>query len=134
MCVVIFGSGVIGVISVWYLVRVGYDVIVLDCQFGFVLEIFFGNVGQIFFGYVLFWVVFGIFLKVIKWMFQEYVLLVICLDGMFNQLCWMWQMLCNCNVESYVVNKECMVCLVEYSCDCLCDLCVDVGIFYEGCQ
>lgn len=42
-------------------------------------------------------------------------------------------MLCNCIVECYVVNKECMVCLFEYSCDCFDELCVEIGIVYEGC-
>lgn len=30
MCVVILGSGVVGVVSVWYLVKDGYDVMVID--------------------------------------------------------------------------------------------------------
>lgn len=134
MCVVILGSGVVGVVSVWYLSQVGYDVMVIDCQFGLVEEISVVNVGQIFFGYVVFWVVLGVLLKVIKWMFQCYVLLVIGFDGILFQLKWMWQMLCNCDICYYMENKGCMVCLVEYSCDCLKVLCDIIGIQYEGCQ
>lgn len=45
MCVFVFGSGVIGVSSVYYLVCVGYEVIVVDCEVGLVLEMSFVNVG-----------------------------------------------------------------------------------------
>lgn len=31
MEVLVLGSGVVGLISVWYFVQVGYDVIVVDC-------------------------------------------------------------------------------------------------------
>lgn len=134
MKIVVFGVGVIGVILVWYLVKVGYEVMVIDRQFGFVFEISFVNVGEILFGYFLFWVVLGILLKVLKWMFQCYVLLVLqlCLDVYW--LGWMVQMLVNCIYDVYVVNKSCMVCIVEYSCDCFDVVCVEIGIEYDQCM
>lgn len=122
MRVVILGSGVIGVTSAWYLARAGHDVTVLDRQPGPALETSFGNAGQISPGYASPWAAPGIPLKAIKWMFQEHAPLAIRLDGSFNQLRWMWQMLRNCNAERYAVNKERMVRLAEYSRDCLRDL------------
>lgn len=107
---------------------------VIDCQFGLVLEISFVNVGQLLFGYILLWVVLGVLKKVIGWLFEKYVLLVIRLGMDLVQYCWLWQMLCNCIYECYVINKVCMVCMFEYSCDCLNELCVQIGIEFEGCD
>lgn len=134
MRVVILGSGVIGVTSAWYLARAGHEVTVLDRQPGPALETSFGNAGQISPGYASPWAAPGIPLKAIKWMFQEHAPLAIRPDGTLNQLRWMWQMLRNCNAQSYAVNKERMVRLAEYSRDCLRDLRADVGIPYEGRQ
>jgi D-amino-acid dehydrogenase len=46
----------------------------------------------------------------------------------------MWQMLKNCNADSYAVNKERMVRLAEYSRDCFKALRAATGIAYEGRQ
>jgi D-amino-acid dehydrogenase len=46
----------------------------------------------------------------------------------------MWQMLMNCNAESYATNKERMVRLAEYSRDCIRALRAETGIAYEGRQ
>lgn len=134
MCVLVFGSGVIGIISVWYFWQVGFEVMVVDCQFGLVLEISFVNVGQLLFGYILLWVVFGVLFKVVKWLFFEYVLLVIWFGLDWYQYCWFVQMLCNCIYVCYVINKVCMVCMFEYSCDCFNELCIQIGIQFEGCD
>lgn len=45
MWVVILGSGVVGVVSVYYFVCVGYEVMVIDWEVGLVLEMSFVNVG-----------------------------------------------------------------------------------------
>lgn len=65
-------------------------------------------------------------------MFQKHAPLAIRLDGTAFQLQWMWQMLRNCNAESYAVNKSRMVRLAEYSRDCLQALRAETGISYEG--
>jgi D-amino-acid dehydrogenase len=44
----------------------------------------------------------------------------------------MWQMLMNCNAQSYATNKERMVRLAEYSRDCIRALRAETGISYEG--
>ncbi len=134
MRVVILGSGVIGVTSAYYLAQAGHDVTVLDRQPGPALETSFANAGQISPGYASPWAAPGIPLKAMKWMLQRHAPLSITPDGTAFQLKWMWQMLRNCNAESYAVNKERMVRLAEYSRDCFKVLRAATGIEYEGRQ
>ncbi|WP_342119981.1 D-amino acid dehydrogenase [Pseudoduganella sp. OTU4001] len=134
MRVVILGSGVIGVTSAYYLAQAGHDVTVLDRQAGPALETSFANAGQISPGYASPWAAPGIPLKAMKWMLQRHAPLSITPDGTTFQLKWMWQMLRNCNAESYAINKERMVRLAEYSRDCFKVLRAATGIEYEGRQ
>ncbi len=134
MRVVILGSGVIGVTTAYYLAQAGHDVTVLDRQPGAALETSFANAGQISPGYASPWAAPGIPLKAMKWMVQRHAPLAIRPDGTLFQLQWMWQMLKNCNADSYAVNKERMVRLAEYSRDCFKVLRAATGIAYEGRQ
>jgi D-amino-acid dehydrogenase len=134
MRVVVLGSGVIGVTTAYYLAQAGHDVTVLDRQPGPALETSFANAGQISPGYASPWAAPGIPLKAMKWMLQRHAPLSITPDGTMFQLKWMWQMLRNCNAESYAVNKERMVRLAEYSRDCFKVLRAATGIEYEGRQ
>ncbi|QGZ42477.1 D-amino-acid dehydrogenase [Pseudoduganella flava] len=134
MRVVILGSGVIGVTTAYYLAKAGHEVTVLDRQSGPALETSFANAGQISPGYASPWAAPGIPLKAMKWMVQRHAPLAITLDGTLFQLQWMWQMLKNCNADSYAVNKERMVRLAEYSRDCFKALRAATGIVYEGRQ
>jgi D-amino-acid dehydrogenase len=134
MRVVILGSGVIGVTTAYYLARAGHSVTVLDRQGGPALETSFANAGQISPGYASPWAAPGIPLKALKWMVQRHAPLAISPDGTLFQLQWMWQMLKNCNADSYAVNKERMVRLAEYSRDCFKALRAATGIAYEGRQ
>jgi D-amino-acid dehydrogenase len=134
MRVVILGSGVIGVTSAYYLAQAGHDVTVLDRQPGPALETSFANAGQISPGYASPWAAPGIPLKAMKWMLQRHAPLSISPDGTLFQLKWMWQMLRNCNAQSYAINKERMVRLAEYSRDCFKVLRAVTGIEYEGRQ
>jgi len=134
MRVVVLGSGVIGVTTAYYLALEGHDVTVLDRQAGPGLETSFANAGQISPGYATPWAAPGIPLKAMKWMLQRHAPLSISPDGTLFQLKWMWQMLRNCNAESYAVNKERLVRLAEYSRDCFKALRASTGIEYEGRQ
>ncbi len=134
MRVVILGSGVIGVTTAYYLAQAGHDVTVLDRQPGPALETSFANAGQISPGYASPWAAPGIPLKAVKWMMQRHAPLSITPDGTRFQLAWMWQMLKNCNADSYAINKERMVRLAEYSRDCFKTLRAATGIAYEGRQ
>ncbi|MCY9847068.1 D-amino acid dehydrogenase [Pectobacterium jejuense] len=134
MRVVILGSGVVGVSTAWYLAQAGHDVTVIDRQPEPALETSAGNAGQISPGYAAPWAAPGIPLKAIKWMFQRHAPLAIRPDFTAAQLCWMWQMLLNCDARHYKTNKARMVRLSEYSRDCLQALRRDTGIEYEGRQ
>ncbi|MDG0796275.1 D-amino acid dehydrogenase [Pectobacterium punjabense] len=134
MRVVILGSGVVGVSTAWYLAQAGHDVTVIDRQPEPALETSAANAGQISPGYAAPWAAPGIPLKAIKWMFQRHAPLAIRPDFTATQLCWMWQMLLNCDVRHYKTNKARMVRLAEYSRDCLQQLRRDTGIQYEGRQ
>lgn len=134
MRVVILGSGVIGVTTAWYLAQAGHEVTIIDRQASPALETSAQNAGQISPGYAAPWAAPGVPLKAIKWLFQRHAPLAIHLDGSFFQLEWIWQMLLNCNLKSYQLNKRRMVCLAEYSRDCLKALRIQTGITYEARQ
>ncbi|WP_151764279.1 D-amino acid dehydrogenase [Acinetobacter soli] len=132
MCVIVLGSGVIGVASAYYLAQQGAQVTVLDRQAGPAEETSFGNAGQISPGYSTPWAAPGIPFKAVKWMFQHHAPLAINIDGSMWQLQWMAQMLKNCNPASYTTNKERMMRVAEYSRDCLKALRETTGIEYEN--
>ena len=134
MRVVILGSGVVGVASVWYLNQAGHEVTVIDREPGAALETSAANAGQISPGYAAPWAAPGVPLKAIKWMFQRHAPLAVRLDGTQFQLKWMWQMLRNCDTSHYMENKGRMVRLAEYSRDCLKALRAETNIQYEGRQ
>ncbi|NKI75523.1 D-amino acid dehydrogenase [Dickeya sp. CFBP 2040] len=134
MKVVVLGSGVIGVSTAWYLAQSGHDVTVIDRQAEAALETSAANAGQISPGYSAPWAAPGIPLKAVKWLFQRHAPLAIRPDFTATQLCWMWQMLLNCDNAHYRVNKARMVRLAEYSRDCLQELRTATGIAYEGRQ
>jgi len=134
MRVLVLGSGVIGVTSAWYLARAGMQVTVVDRQPAAAMETSFANAGQVSPGYSTPWAAPGIPLKALKWLFQRHAPLAIRPDGTLFQLQWMARMLANCTASRYVVNKERMLRLSEYSRDCLRALRAETGIEYEGRQ
>lgn len=134
MKVLVLGAGVIGVTTAWYLAQEGYEVVVLDRQMDVAEETSAGNAGQISPGYATPWGAPGIPLKAVKWMFEKHAPLAIKPDGTLFQLRWMWQMLKNCDIQHYAMNKSRMVRIAEYSRDCIRQLRADTGISYEGRQ
>lgn len=131
MKVIVVGGGVIGTTTAYYLACAGAKVTVLDRQSGPALETSFANAGQVSPGYSTPWAAPGIPFKALKWLFQKHAPLAIRVDGSLFQLQWMAQMLRNCSAERYIVNKERMMRLAEYSRDCLRDLREETGIQYE---
>ncbi|HBT15092.1 MAG TPA: D-amino acid dehydrogenase, partial [Erwinia persicina] len=109
-------------------------VTVIDRQPAAALETSAANAGQISPGYAAPWAAPGVPLKAVKWMFQRHAPLAIRLDGSRFQLAWMWQMLRNCDMSHYQLNKSRMVRIAEYSRDCLKTLRQETGIAYEGRQ
>lgn len=131
MKVMVLGGGVIGITSAYYLARSGMDVTVIERQPGPALETSFANAGQISPGYSAPWAAPGIPWKAMKWMFQRHAPLTVRPDGTLWQLRWIAEMLRNCTRHRYLVNKERMMRLAEYSRDCLHSLRHETGIAYE---
>ena len=134
MRVLVLGSGVIGTTSAWYLARAGFEVTVVDRQPGPALETSYANAGQISPGYASPWAAPGIPLKALKWLFTAHAPLAIRPGLDPGQYLWLLQLLRNCTVARYAVNKSRMVRLAEYSRDCLDELRAETGIDYEGRQ
>ncbi|MBQ0688252.1 D-amino acid dehydrogenase [Providencia rettgeri] len=134
MKVLVLGAGVIGVTTAWYLAQEGHEVLVVDRQHDVAEETSAANAGQISPGYATPWGAPGIPLKAVKWMFEKHAPLAIRPDGTLFQLRWMWQMLKNCDIQHYAMNKSRMVRIAEYSRDCIRQLRADTGIGYEARQ
>jgi D-amino-acid dehydrogenase len=130
--VIVLGAGVVGISTAYYLARAGAEVTVIDRQEGPALETSFANAGQVSPGYSTPWGAPGIPLKALKWMFQRHAPLAIRPDGTLFQLRWLAAMVRNCSAERYVVNKERMLRLAQYSRSCLQQLRMDTGIQYES--
>ena len=128
------GAGVIGVTTAWYLAQEGHEVLVVDRQHDVAEETSAANAGQVSPGYATPWGAPGIPLKAVKWMFEKHAPLAIRPDGTLFQLRWMWQMLKNCDIQHYAMNKSRMVRIAEYSRDCIRQLRADTGIEYEARQ
>lgn len=131
MKIVVLGAGVIGVTSAWYLRQAGHEVTVIDRQPGPALETSFANAGEISPGYSSPWAAPGIPQKALRWLFMNHAPLIIRPNLDPQAMRWMWQMLMNCNTESYKRNKGRMVRVAEYSRDCLMALRQDIGIHYD---
>jgi D-amino-acid dehydrogenase len=131
MKVIVMGSGVIGVTSAWYLAKAGHDVTVIDRHDGAALDTSFGNAGMISPGYTAPWAAPGVPFKAIGWMLSAHSPLIFKPTLSLAQYRWLWQMLMQCNSDSYATNKARMMQLAEYSRDCLKDLRADTGINYE---
>ncbi|EMG6525981.1 MULTISPECIES: D-amino acid dehydrogenase [Providencia] len=134
MKILVLGAGVIGVTTAWYLAQEGHEVLVVDRQHDVAEETSAANAGQVSPGYATPWGAPGIPLKAVKWMFEKHAPLVIRPDGTLFQLRWMWQMLKNCDIQHYAMNKSRMVRIAEYSRDCIRQLRADTGIEYEARQ
>lgn len=134
MRVLVLGAGVIGVTTAYYLAKQGYEVVVIDRQLDVADETSLANAGQISPGHASPWAAPGIPLKAIKWLMQPHSPFSVKLTSDPFQYQWMLQMLRNCTAARYVVNKERMVRLAEYSRDCFDALRADTGIEYEGRQ
>lgn len=117
MKVTVFGAGVIGVATAYYLARAGHDVTVVDRQAGVGLETSFANAGEISPGYASPWAAPDVPRKALKWLFMEHAPLIVQPRLDPAMLAWLWATLRNCSSARYAVNKARMVRLAEYSRD-----------------
>lgn len=132
MDTIVLGGGVIGVTTAYYLAKQGVAVTLIDRQDTVAEETSFGNAGQISPGYSTPWAAPGIPQKAAKWLLQKHAPLAIKPDGSLFQMMWLKQMMANCTVKHYAINKERMMRVAEYSRDCLDSLRAETGIDYEA--
>jgi D-amino-acid dehydrogenase len=132
MRVLVFGSGVIGTSSAWYLARAGFEVTVVDRAAGPARGASFANAGQVSPGYASPWAAPGVPVKALKWLFSRHAPLVIRPGLDPRMYLWLLRMLCNCTVARYAVNKARMLRLARYSAECLNELAGELRIDYEG--
>ncbi|MFY2509513.1 D-amino acid dehydrogenase [Vibrio pectenicida] len=132
MKVIILGSGVIGLTSAWYLSQAGCDVTVIDRQPRSAQETSFANAGQISYGYSSPWAAPGIPLKAIKWLISKHAPFKVKPSLNLDLLGWSSQMLLQCNLERYRVNKARMLKISLHSRQCLAELNKNYKINYQG--
>ena len=131
MKIIILGSGVVGTTSAYFLAKAGHEVTVIERQSGAGMETSFANAGEISPGMAAPWAAPGIPLRALKWLFMRDSPLVVRPQADLAMWRWMAQMLGNCNVARYEMNKARMVRLAEYSRDCLVALRRETGIAYD---
>ncbi|KGK21408.1 amino acid dehydrogenase [Vibrio navarrensis] len=134
MKAVVLGSGVVGLMSAWYLQKAGYQVTVVDRQSRSGEETSFANAGQISYGYSSPWAAPGIPQKAIRWLLEEHAPLKIkpSLDPQLFK--WATQMLSNCQLSRYQINKARMLSIANHSRECLSALRQEHHIEYQGRQ
>ncbi len=134
MEVIVLGSGVVGLTSAWYLSQAGHSVTVVDRQPRSAEETSFANAGQISYGYSSPWAAPGIPQKAIKWLFEKHAPLKVkpSLDPQMLQ--WMMQMLTNCQLARYEINKSRMLSIANHSRECLHELKKHHNVEYQGRQ
>lgn len=134
MRVIVLGAGVIGTTTAYYLAKAGHQVEVFDRQPEVAQETSFANAGQLSFGYSSPWAAPKIPLQALKWLFQRHSPLALKLTSNPDQYFWMLRLLLNCRRKPYLINKERMLRLAEYSRHCFDELRSKTGIQYDGQQ
>ncbi|MFN3017368.1 D-amino acid dehydrogenase [Vibrio coralliilyticus] len=132
MKVVILGSGVVGLTSAWYLSQAGCQVTVIDRQPRAAEETSFANAGQISYGYSSPWAAPGVPLKAMKWLLEEHAPLKIKPSLSPELLHWASQMLKNCQLDRYRINKARMLAIANRSRECLAQLNQQYNLNYQG--
>lgn len=134
MKALVLGSGVVGLMSAWYLQQAGYQVTVVDRQSKAGEETSFANAGQISYGYSSPWAAPGIPQKAVRWLLEEHAPLKVkpSLDPQLVK--WATQMLSNCQLDRYKINKSRMLGIANHSRECLIALRDKHNIEYQGRQ
>lgn len=134
MEIIVLGSGVVGLTSAWYLSQAGHQVTVIDRQAKSGEETSFANAGQISYGYSSPWAAPGVPQKAIKWLLEKHAPLKIKPSLDPKLLSWTTQMLANCQLSRYQINKSRMLAIANHSRECLIELNKNYDIQYEGRQ
>jgi len=132
MKIMVFGGGVIGVTSAWYLARAGHEVTLVERQPEVARETSFANGGQVSWGSGNPWAAPGVPAKALRWMFRRHAPLILRprLDPVMRR--WLRRMLRECTPENYRRNKERQLRLARHSHECLASLRAETKIRYAA--
>ena len=131
MKVLVFGAGVIGVTSAWYLAKAGHEVAVIDRQPAAGMETSFANGGQISVSHAEPWANPGAPLKILKWLGREDAPLLFRLRADLRQWSWGLRFLLECLPGRTRSNTLTILRLALYSRTMLQQLRRDTGIVYD---
>lgn len=131
MKVVVFGSGIIGVASAWWLKQAGHDVVVVDRRSGPARETSLANGAQISVSYAEPWANPQAPLKLLKWMFHDDSPLLFRPQLDWRQWAWGLAFLRECLPSRLAPNIRAMVRLAEYSRSTLQGMRRELGIEYN---
>jgi len=131
MKVLVFGAGVIGVTSAWYLAQSGHEVTVIDRQPAAGLETSFANGGQISVSHAEPWANPGAPLKILKWLGREDAPLLFRLRADLRQWSWGLRFLVECLPGRTRENTLTILRLALYSRTMLQALRRETGVLYD---
>lgn len=131
MKVAVFGAGIIGVSSAWWLARAGHEVEVIERRPGAALETSRANGGQISVCYAEPWASAHTLRKVMRWIGRADAPLRVSPRLEPRQWLWCARFLNECRAPRFAANLRAMVTLAQYSRATLRELRADLGIEYD---
>ncbi|CAM5789575.1 D-amino acid dehydrogenase [Castellaniella caeni] len=131
MKVAVFGAGIIGVSSAWWLARAGHEVEVIDRRPGAALETSRANGGQISVCYAEPWASRHTLNNILRWMGRADAPLRVRLRLSPRQWLWCARFLAECRAARFNANLRAMVGLAQYSRATLRELRAELGIEYD---
>ena len=131
MKIAVFGAGIIGVSSAWWLARAGHEVEVVERRPGAALETSRANGGQISVCYAEPWASAHTLRKVMRWIGRSDAPLRV--SPRLDPRQWLWcaRFLNECRAPRFAANLRAMVTLAQYSRATLRELRTDLGIEYD---
>lgn len=131
MKICILGSGILGVISAYYLGQRGHEVIVIDRKGEAARETSFANGGQLSYSHAEPWANPYVLGKVFKWMWRDDAPLVMRPRADKEMLKWGLQFLRNCSSKRALKHSEVLWRLGKYSKETMTDVVTDTGIEFH---
>jgi D-amino-acid dehydrogenase len=131
MRIIVFGAGVTGVASAWYLRKAGHEVTVIERRAGPGLETSFANGGQISVSHAEPWANPRAPLQILRWLGREDAPLLFRLRADWQQWRWGFAFLRQCTPANLRHNIRQLVSLGNYSRDALQALRAETGIQYD---
>ena len=131
MKIAVFGAGIIGVSSAWWLARAGHEVEVIERRPGAALETSRANGGQISVCYAEPWASTHTLHKVLRWIGRADAPLRLSLGLDPRQWLWCARYLLECREVRFAANLRAMVTLAKYSRATLRELRHELGIEYD---